>query len=383
MVNQVIGKSQPTGITISGSNGTLTVQKYAWVLGPISEDVSLHDNKITLNGMLSTEVGETSVIAGTNTQFIIGATGGMAGDGFTMSGIDPYLENHGSIYGIGYALDISGAGARVENAGIIQGFYEAVELSHGGSVLNDKSGIISGAGHAVNVAAFSNEQGLIVNHGRIEAVDAVVTGSGNDRLTNDGAIAGNVSMGAGQDVFDGRGGTVDGTINLGADADTYVVSSKLDLAEDIAGGVDTVKSTINYALADNFENLLLLGKANINGTGNALANLLAGNSGNNKLNGGLGADTLHGGKGKDVLTGGADIDMFVFVTGDGKDKVTDFDSTADRLDLAGWKAIANMSDLMHHHVSLVENGVVIEAGADSLTLVGVSKAELQAADIFF
>ena len=53
------------------------------------------------------------------------------------------------------------------------------------------------------------------------------------------------------------------------------------------------------------ENLTLLGTGDINGTGNALNNIITGNAGSNVLNGAAGNDTL---------TGGAGNDAFVFNT---------------------------------------------------------------------
>lgn len=47
---------------------------------------------------------------------------------------------------------------------------------------------------------------------------------------------------------------------------------------------------------------MLTGTSNINGTGNALANVITGNSGNNILDGGSGADTLNGGAGTDRVS---------------------------------------------------------------------------------
>jgi Ca2+-binding RTX toxin-like protein len=113
--------------------------------------------------------------------------------------------------------------------------------------------------------------------------------------------------------------------------DTYIVDSSGDLIfETIAGapgGLDTVQSTVNHTLANNVENLTLTGTANVNGTGNAAANIIVGNSGSNFLDGELNSDTL---------TGGIGVDHFVFTTALGAgniDTVTDFNVTQDFLRL--------------------------------------------------
>jgi Ca2+-binding RTX toxin-like protein len=126
----------------------------------------------------------------------------------------------------------------------------------------------------------------------------------------------------------------------GAGNDTYVVESARDRVFETtttksgidSGGTDTVLSAVSFNLDANagvrfVEQLTLTGTANVNGTGNALANVLTGNSGNNVLNGGLGSDTLHGGAGNDA---------FVFATALGAgnvDAVTDFTATDDSIHL--------------------------------------------------
>ena len=95
----------------------------------------------------------------------------------------------------------------------------------------------------------------------------------------------------------------------GAGHDIYVVDNGGDVVDESGGdGTDTVQAAISFSLADSvhaigdIENLTLLGSAAINGTGNALANVLIGNAGNNMLAGLGGADTLDGGAGIDTAS---------------------------------------------------------------------------------
>ena len=103
------------------------------------------------------------------------------------------------------------------------------------------------------------------------------------------------------------GGVGNDTMTGGAGSDTYVVDSAKDvvnetIANSKGGGIDTVQSSVAFSLATrvNVDNLTLLGSGDINGTGNALANTILGNSGKNVLDGGAGADVLKGGAGNDT-----------------------------------------------------------------------------------
>jgi hypothetical protein len=95
---------------------------------------------------------------------------------------------------------------------------------------------------------------------------------------------------------------------------------------------DDVSSSSSYTLAANQSSLVLLGSAAINGTGNALDNIITGNVNNNRLSGLGGTDTLTGGGGS------KDRDVFAYTrlnesllgTGSAFDQITDFNSN-DRL----------------------------------------------------
>ena len=78
--------------------------------------------------------------------------------------------------------------------------------------------------------------------------------------------------------------------------DTYVVDSpgdKVTEGSTALAGHDTVEGKITYTLGANVEDLDLSAGGAINGTGNALANLIIGSAAANKLDGKAGADTMN------------------------------------------------------------------------------------------
>lgn len=112
--------------------------------------------------------------------------------------------------------------------------------------------------------------------------------NGNDTIY---AYSGADSLhgGPGNDYLDGGSG-ID-TLIGGLGDDAYVVDAAGDnIVEGLNEGVDTVHSTVSYALGSNVEYLVLSGTGDISGTGNALDNLIFGNSGVNTLAGGAGSD---------------------------------------------------------------------------------------------
>ena len=133
---------------------------------------------------------------------------------------------------------------------------------------------------------------------------------GTANLNGTGNASANTLVGtSGNNVLDGGAGA--DTLMGGLGDDTYVVDAAGDVVvENAAGGTDMVRSTITYTLGANIENLVLIGAAYTNGTGNALDNTLIGNAGKNILNGGDGKDSLDGGHGADTMIGGADNDTY-------------------------------------------------------------------------
>jgi VCBS repeat-containing protein len=152
-------------------------------------------------------------------------------------------------------------------------------------------------------------------NGTGNALDNVITGNGGNNTLS--GLAGNDTLagGAGIDVLDGGSGADD--LQGGLGDDTYIVDQDGDLVTEAANaGIDTVKSDISYSLGDNVENLTLLGAGNLDGTGNALNNILTGNAGNNLLASGAGADTVYAGDGNDSVFGGDGNDVLAGEAGD-------------------------------------------------------------------
>ncbi|MCG7393569.1 hypothetical protein MHY87_11690 [Microvirga sp. ACRRW] len=132
-----------------------------------------------------------------------------------------------------------------------------------------------------------------------EGEDTLLGGIGTDSLLG----------GGGDDLLNGGVGA--DVLAGGAGDDTYEIDDAGDLViEAGGGGTDTVRSSVDYTLSTEVENLVLLGAA-LSGTGNALANRITGNAGNNTLVGGAGDDTLDGGTGNDRLEGGAGDDVYL------------------------------------------------------------------------
>ena len=199
-------------------------------------------------------------------------------------------------------------------------------------------------------------------------IENALGGSGADRITGN-IYANRLDGAAGNDTIWGGGGN--DTIVGGTGADTMLGGAGNDvyLADNVgekifetttqtstvnAGGTDLVQSSVSLSLNTHagvrfVENLTLTGTANLNGTGNGLANTLTGNGGANTLSGLSGNDVLRGNGGADRLIGGLGVvqlyagvdsqrDVFVFDdlhtgTGAARDSVFNFVSGIDDLDL--------------------------------------------------
>ena len=231
-----------------------------WVLGENIENLSL-TGKNTING---TGNNLNNTISGNNMNNIL--DGGAGNDMLTGGGGDDF-----------YIVDSTGDV-------ISERFYQGIDTVQS----------------SINWTLSINLENLIL--------------TGSDAINGKGNASNNILTGnAADNVLDGGGGNDIMTGGLGND--TYVVDSTGDtIKEDAGAGIDTVRSSASWSLADNLENLTLSGKSAIGGTGNSLNNTIIGNVANNILNGGLGDDTLDGGGGTDTLLGGNGNDIYIVDT---------------------------------------------------------------------
>lgn len=284
-----IGSTRPTLISAAGSvtiNIGTTIEN---LIGGSSHDV-LTGNKV--NNVLNGKGGNDTLDGGAGKDQLYGG-----------SGSDTYVVDH-----VSDVVSEIKSNANPQDAGGVDTVQSSVSWTLGDFVENlvlTGSGSIAGTGNALSNSLTGNSSANVLDGGA--GIDKMFGGAGDD---------------------------------------TYLVDHSSDITSEFvgstdAGGFDTVISSVTRTLNNNFEQLVLVGSANINGTGNAQDNVIVGNSGANTLSGGAGNDVLNGKAGADVLIGGGGKDRFEFDFLSNKaDEVRDFRSGEDSVDVSAIDADA-------------------------------------------
>lgn len=278
----------------------------------------------------------------------------------------------------GFRFIASDASANLElvNNGEISGIAAGMEVfPSGGNAEIVNSGTIAGTGFGI--FANSTVTGTITlwNSGTIAGITFAYDGGSNsdqgvDRIFNSGLMDGAIQLNDGDDVYNGRFGTVNGIISGNAGED------------DLRGGVE------HEHIDGGTESDFIAGRGGddslIGGSG---VDTIHGGSGDDTLSGGGNSDRLNGGKGNDVLTSGGGADVFEFDRPAGDDIITDFNNGNDRIDLRAFN-LANFSELNSAN-ALSENaqGTTIDFTAigatGSVFIDNIQLSQLNGADFIF
>ena len=335
MSDTTIKNDMNTQWVIDGDDTIWTLKKKA--------EISVHNtaidvlatsegNELRIEGDVSANaplVSRGIAVAGANTTVQVGDESEIsARTGIVNTATDFRLVNRGEIDGSKFGVSTEQA-AVIRNSGEISG-ETAIQAIGGTRIVNGAAGEISGEAMAIEVSM--DHTSTIINRGLIASDDVAISvnSTGENHLRNLGTIIGHVVFANGIDVIDTRKGTVDGDIYGGWGADVYRIGDSDTSIIELAGqGSERVEAWASYDLADNIENLVLKGKADLDGSGNADNNRLGGNSGDNRLSGGAGDDFLNGGAGDDLLIGDAGNDLFVFYRGGDRDTISGFEQGSD------------------------------------------------------
>ncbi|HGW5376719.1 TPA: calcium-binding protein [Pseudomonas aeruginosa] len=231
--------------------------------------------------------------------------------------------------------------------------YEAVNLSDGTLILNDTTGTYGLKElHGVERLQFGWIDTVQVVDGVVNTINDLLSASylvKNDRLDFSGLFGADKSY---------------STSIQGSEQDSVLTGGNgRDLIFGLGG---------NDRLEGGNGNDLLHG-----GGGN---DILIGGAGNDQLYGGVGDDVLIGGAGNDTLSGGVGNDRFVFDQPNfGNDHITDFNIHKNGFDvLEISKSLFISEDDVLTAASESSGNTVIQHGDSSVTLVGVSYAQLSA-----
>ena len=341
----VINATNAVGVDGSSTFGGMSLAVYGAIYSTFTHGVVMSGGRQTIF------VGAQGEIQGniSGGAFYAGIVLSNAQDGST-------ITNAGTINGGGQAIYFhsaaTAANISVTNTGLISSVFSGI-LFAGGAISAPPTASVLNAGQIVgtNTGITSLEFTAldIINSGLLQASgNAIAASLGTiaDKVRNSGEIYGNIELYFGNDTFDNRGGTVEGSINLGDGDDTLFLGASVEVANGGAGLKDAIDVTTGaggvidltdegrgtgLALGDT-----LLGFERVYGSksgvdtvyGNTASNLIYTYGGNDVIFADLGADAIYAGRGADTITGGAGNDTFgyQFINEFG-DTITDFSST--------------------------------------------------------
>jgi len=380
--------------------------------------------------------GDVGGISGFNNNAIFVAASGVVSGSST---------GFGSFPGSGIRTE-SGDGNSIVNFGQISGTDGILVDGWTNGTIHNHGTITGRAGDGMHFGSDAANSVTIHNSGLIQSIGGnaieFATSSGSNQINNSGQIIGSILFGDGADTYDGRGGTIRGTVDGGSGSDTLIGGSGDETllgntgADKISGGAgkdsvdggtesdtlfggadddtlmggngsdslnggadddlldgnarnDTLKGGVgdDTLIGGNDNDMLYGQKGDDDLSGDAGKDTLNGGSGQDTISGGGSADFINGGGGNDILSGNGGGDKFIFDRHAGDDVITDMVNGQDTIDLTAF-GLQNFNRLNILDALSSENGGVLidlEAirGSGSIWLEGFAIADLDSSDFLF
>ena len=320
------------GVHIQGSGGTVTNEG---LISAVATGIGLSRDGSIVNAATGRVEGATAIWAfnggsitnhgvidgdvwmlGSDAAFVHNATGAeIVNTTVTFGHVgDNQLVNDGRIQGVGTAIDF--------------------DTHHGGgtgTVTNTQTGVIEAEDYALRTEApFISDSAVaqtVDNAGLI--IGDIALGRGEDRIVNTGTIQGDIDLGGDNDIYDGSGGTLEGTVFAGDGDDQLTGGGGDDLLEGGAGadqidggdGIDTVSYANSAAGVDVFLHTSTVAGGDADGDqltsieaviGSAHDDRISGLDDASRLDGGGGNDEIEGRGGDDSIDGGDGWDLAAF-----------------------------------------------------------------------
>ena len=302
---------QDSGFTVTSTGSFVSVNPSS---GSAAIDLAQANGSIQIDGTLTAQdsIGILAAGVGCRVTDTGSVSGGSAGVFMGLFGSpDNQLVNSGTI-SAGSVGDMAND-TRFNNGVLAEGFNNQITNLAGGTITATSSQgagvrvaaggdgtVVSNAGTITALTWYGvdfdllgvSETARLINTGVIQGLAGAFHGNDSaDNVINRGTMLGDVLLGDGSDVLDGRGGSIDGQVFGGTGDDRMDFRGTGLLAGTVFGGAgsDTILGTE--------------GDDTISGDGDG--DTLRGGGGDDELWGGDGDDIVRGGAGDDTIAGGS------------------------------------------------------------------------------